>query len=547
MRIAPAVALGPLVLLLPLAACSGAKEPADAPGLQLTAVESLPGEVPLGTERSAVFKVTNARTEAMTHAPLVLLERRDEASRLWTTCTDPLPPQGSCTIEVTFAPTSPGKLAATLVVLDDGADVTVVDAAMRIGAPSRAARPQDPVVPLSTIAIRAAGVVSREGRLVWSDYSLAGATKTLRLWNGGAVPAPATLTALGNDAAAFVLGTCPPVFAPGEECTMTVTVEPQQPGDRRGTLSWEGGSVPLEARGIDAAEIPDARRVASPTRAAIRALESHRRGDILLDAEGSVFRWIDRAKWERVPTPRGVVLTHVATYSDRDGTYDGLAGVTADGVVYTSRDGAPFGETVKASPPAAIIGMRVVPTGRRADTGEWRWVPSSILALSNGQTLTSEDFAPFVLDAHPPLAVGEITKLAECSLGRRNARAVVTAAGLAFFVWSGADEGARAVPGSGFVSVSCEGDKVVFVGANGLIVASSDGATWNTAPPPTAATLHAVRVSGHLMEVAGSDGALFTSFGGSPWEARRNTAATTLRIIGGQLVGGDDGVLLRLP
>jgi hypothetical protein len=158
------------------------------------------------------------------------------------TCGSSVPPQGSCTFSVTFAPAATGALSASLSVYDAGG-----------------ASPQSVTVSGSGVPTGSGPAVSFNPTSVSfgdQDYNTKSGTSAVAITNtGGATLDISSVTATSN----FIeTNNCPATLASGSNCTVSINFKPAQVGNITGTLSVTDNAqgspqgVPLTGVGMGA-------------------------------------------------------------------------------------------------------------------------------------------------------------------------------------------------------------------------------------------------------------------------------------------------------
>jgi len=139
------------------------------------------------------------------------------------TCGSSVPPQGSCTITVTFTPTEIGPRTASVTITDNAADSPQQIALSGTGVVSG---PNATLSPTSlTFPTQLVGTTSPAQSVTLSDYG----TATLSI---------SSISIKGADPGDFAqTNNCGSSLAPGASCTMNITFKPKQGGSRTATLS----------------------------------------------------------------------------------------------------------------------------------------------------------------------------------------------------------------------------------------------------------------------------------------------------------------------
>jgi FG-GAP-like repeat/Abnormal spindle-like microcephaly-assoc'd, ASPM-SPD-2-Hydin len=185
------------------------------------------GSVSVGaTSAMQTFTVTNATSVTVNITAVTIAETGVSADfqRGATTCIGALAAAGTCTIEVTFAPTVTGPLTASLQVTDDAA-----------GSPQSAALTGTATAPVAATSTLSVSSLTFAATVSGSPS----ASQMVTLTNNGGVALGITSIVLaGTNPGDFMeSNSCGSSLAASANCTITVTLQPTAGGARSATIT----------------------------------------------------------------------------------------------------------------------------------------------------------------------------------------------------------------------------------------------------------------------------------------------------------------------
>ncbi len=548
--------------------CGSSGSSVQAASRRLSASKSVQdfGSVFQGTTQTAAITVTNTSSAATAQVPLVLLEGAGDDLAVHSLCAHPLEPSESCEIEITYSPKALEARTATLVVFDDGVGGVSLDTWTRLGQPSRAARPLDLVIPVQGEGARRDKLSVRESKLDWGILGAALEAKPIHLASVGVDPVKTVFT-LSGASDQYTFGSCPEVLAPGENCDLTVRPVPRRGGTLEARVDWESG-LSCELRSIGTYEsLMAPQLIESPTTESLRAVASSSHAQVVTAGTGGVVLKLGQDnRWSKTVVPTMEDLNAVATYGGDDSTRNGMtfrfldderdlvfAG-GAGGAILLSRNGGAFAP-LSPSQGSAIIRFDVGFNYPAPPALDNLYRPEVFATHADGREERSLALAPPVTRGPAQPAPVTLVAFAPCSLSGRAAGAYVGADGNAY---SDASVPLRKIDvpdAQSLHGVDCassvRGTSLVLVGANGIVVSSVDGITWNREPSDTMATLRAVASDANGDRVAvGESGTIVYSLDGGPWHAQASPTKKTLNAV--FIYGvtwfavGDEGTVVRL-
>jgi hypothetical protein len=198
------------------------------------------GGVAVGQKSSFTFEVVNAGRLASGPPELVWrgMDGDQFTAQADPACMIPVPPQGRCTVKVTFQPTSAGLKTATVRVSSSPSGYTEA----KVGGYA--------FVPQGQLDL--SGKLEMFGQVAVGDGAR---SESVFVQNQGTTPAgPIAASATGPDAADFtVMNLCPSSLSPGATCRVAVIFAPAMAGARTATLQVTappGGVATWPLRGV---------------------------------------------------------------------------------------------------------------------------------------------------------------------------------------------------------------------------------------------------------------------------------------------------------
>jgi hypothetical protein len=387
-------------------------------------------------------------------------------------------------------------------------------------------------------------------------------TKIIHLVSVGVDPVPTAYTTTGA-ANQFHFGTCPDPLAPGDHCDLTVRPAPSQYGPLSARIEWKDQSLACALTLTATNEtltIPQL--LDAPTKESLRTVAMTSKDQLVMTGTGGVAMRLGKdGVWSQIAAPATDTFNVIATYGGddttrNDKTYryqdderDLVFAGSEGGVLFLSRNAGAF-EPLPGWEGDAIVHL---------------WTASSFIPPEGADNLyrpqvkvmradSSQDFSfAFAPPGHllPRITNGKVVAYTACTLGE----AYVLADGSAYFApRTGPVRKIDHPDAQGLRAVACAelpiGPKLALAGAQGTVLSSSDGTTWDHEPSGTTETLRAMTINfeGNWVAV-GESGTIIYSLKGGSWKSKASPTKKTLNAVvssGFTLVAvGDEGTVLK--
>jgi hypothetical protein len=547
-----------------LVACGSSSDARPRLSASISALDF--GGVPAGTTQSAKITVTNTSSSTTKQTPLAVLEGAGDELSLQSSCTHPLASQESCSIDVTYAPKAPTSREGTLVVFDDDIDSQELDRWTRAGQPSRAARPSvDLLIPVRGQGDRRDKLAVRETKLDWGVLGSSLETKVIHLSSVGSDPVKTSFVPSGAFEE-FGFGSCPDPLGPGESCDLAVWPTPWATGTRQARIDWDRGVSCTLSDVVTAPSETVPQLLQAPTKESLRVVKTWFKGQfVAAGTNGVVLRLGGDNRWSASSVPSGETLNAVGAFGADDYMADNrwfrflddernlVFAAGEGGVTFVSRDGSPF-TALAGSTGKAIVTLLVDNDLGGPVKADNLLRPAVHEIRADGVQGRSVALAPPMPWGHAVSLSAPVVAYAPCTIPQL-IDIYVLADGTASIDAEGTLKSVDHPDAQNLRSVACApapAQGLVLVGANGVVLSSSDGSTWAREPSNTTETLRAVAADwlGNRAAVGDAGTILYSSQGG-PWRAMKSPTQKTLYQVNleagrGLAAVGDEGTVVKI-